>query len=91
MEAITIGVEVGVQNETTALFITGTLLAKPEASIVPAIYSLIMFGKGACSKSWSMSSSPRPPQRRKRRSWLARMDSAPRTEIGLHSRGTMES
>jgi BASS family bile acid:Na+ symporter len=45
--AITIGVEVGIQNGTTALFITGTLLASPEASIAPAIYSLIMFGTGA--------------------------------------------
>ena len=45
--AITIGVEVGIQNGTTALFITGVLLKSPEAAIAPAIYSLIMFGTGA--------------------------------------------
>ena len=46
-ESIAIGVEVGIQNGTTALFITGTLLSNPEMSIPPAIYSLIMFGTGA--------------------------------------------
>jgi BASS family bile acid:Na+ symporter len=45
--AITIGIEVGIQNGTTALFITGTLLSNPAASVAPAIYSLIMFGTGA--------------------------------------------
>jgi len=44
---IAIGVEVGIQNGTTALFITGTLLSSPEMSIPPAVYSLIMFGTGA--------------------------------------------
>lgn len=42
-QAITLGIEVGVHNGTMALFVTGTLLASPEMSIAPAIYSLIMF------------------------------------------------
>ena len=46
-QAITIGMEVGVQNGTTAIFITSTLLASPEMSIAPAVYSLIMFVTGA--------------------------------------------
>ncbi|MEM9190994.1 MAG: bile acid:sodium symporter family protein [Myxococcota bacterium] len=46
-ESITIGIEVGIQNGTTALFITSTLLESPEMSIAPAIYSLLMFGTGA--------------------------------------------
>ncbi len=46
-QAITIGMEVGIQNGTTAIFITGTLLTNPEMSIAPAIYSLIMFVTGA--------------------------------------------
>jgi len=46
-QATTIGLEVGIQNGTTALFITGTLLANPTMSIAPAVYSLIMFGTGA--------------------------------------------
>lgn len=46
-QAITIGIEVGIQNGTTALLITGTLLGSPEMSIPPAIYSLIMFATGA--------------------------------------------
>ncbi|MFK8001726.1 MAG: bile acid:sodium symporter family protein [Polyangiales bacterium] len=46
-QAITIGMEVGVQNGTTAIFITSTLLANPEMSIAPAVYSLIMFVTGA--------------------------------------------
>jgi BASS family bile acid:Na+ symporter len=46
-QCVTIGVEVGIQNGTTALVITGTILANPVMSIAPAIYSLIMFGTGA--------------------------------------------
>lgn len=46
-QATTIGLEVGIQNGTTAIFITGTLLADPTMSIAPAVYSLIMFGTGA--------------------------------------------
>jgi BASS family bile acid:Na+ symporter len=42
-QSITIGLEVGIQNGTTALFVTSTLLKNPEMSISPAIYSLIMF------------------------------------------------
>lgn len=46
-QSITLGIEVGIQNGTTALLVTGTLLANPTMSIAPAIYSLIMFGTGA--------------------------------------------
>jgi BASS family bile acid:Na+ symporter len=42
-QSITIGLEVGIQNGTTALFVTSTLLENAEMSISPAIYSLIMF------------------------------------------------
>ncbi len=48
--SVTIGIEVGMQNGTLALFVTQTLLASsPHSatmSIAPAIYSLIMFGTG---------------------------------------------
>jgi BASS family bile acid:Na+ symporter len=46
-QSIAIGLEVGIQNGTTALFVTSTLLKNPEMSISPAIYSLIMFGTAA--------------------------------------------
>ncbi len=46
-QATTIGLEVGIQNGTTAIFITGTLLENPTMSITPAVYSLIMFATGA--------------------------------------------
>jgi BASS family bile acid:Na+ symporter len=46
-QSVTIGIEVGIQNGTTALFITGELLKNPEMGIPPAIYSLIMFATGA--------------------------------------------
>jgi BASS family bile acid:Na+ symporter len=46
-QQITVGMEVGIQNGTTALLVTGTLLANPVMTIAPAIYSLIMFGTGA--------------------------------------------
>jgi BASS family bile acid:Na+ symporter len=46
-QSIAIGIEVGIQNGTTALFVTSTLLENPEMSISPAIYSLIMFVTGA--------------------------------------------
>ena len=46
-QAITIGIEVGIQNGTTAIFITATLLANPATTIAPAVYSLIMFATGA--------------------------------------------
>ena len=45
-QSITIGIEVGIQNGTTALFVTSTLLDNAEMSISPAIYSLIMFATG---------------------------------------------
>ena len=46
-QSVTIGLEVGIQNGTTALLVTGTILANPTMSIAPAIYSLIMFMTGA--------------------------------------------
>ena len=46
-QQITVGIEVGIQNGTTALLVTGTLLANKTMTIGPAIYSLIMFGTGA--------------------------------------------
>jgi bile acid:Na+ symporter, BASS family len=42
-----IGIEVGIQNGTTALLVTGTILVNPEMSIAPSIYSILMFGTGA--------------------------------------------
>ncbi len=46
-QAITCGIEVGIQNGTTALLITSTILQNPTMSVAPAIYSLLMFGTGA--------------------------------------------
>ena len=46
-QSITVGIEVGIQNGTTALLVTSTILQNPTMSIPPAIYSLIMFGTGA--------------------------------------------
>lgn len=46
-QQITISMEVGIQNGTTALMVTGTLLANKVMTIAPAIYSLIMFATGA--------------------------------------------
>ena len=46
-DCVSIGVEVGIQNGTTALFITSTLLEDPVMSIPAATYSLIMFATGA--------------------------------------------
>ena len=45
-QQITIGLEVGIQNGTTALMVTGTLLGDATMTIAPAIYSLIMFATG---------------------------------------------
>ncbi len=42
----TIGIEVGIQNGTLALFVTGSLIGNTTMTIAPAIYSLIMFGTG---------------------------------------------
>ena len=46
-EGKTICLEVGLQNGTTALFITSTILEDPVLSIPAATYSLIMFATGA--------------------------------------------
>lgn len=45
-QQVTIAIEVGIQNGTTALLVTGTLLASAPMTIAPAIYSLIMFATG---------------------------------------------
>ncbi len=45
-DCISIGIETGIQNGTTALFITSTLLADPVMSTPAATYSLIMFATG---------------------------------------------
>lgn len=42
-QALTISIEVGIQNGTTALLVTGTLLGSAQMSIPPAIYSLVMY------------------------------------------------
>jgi len=46
-QSVTIGLEVGLQNGTTALLITATILANATMAIPAAVYSLIMFGTGA--------------------------------------------
>lgn len=46
-------IEVGMQNGTTALFITSTLLQDELISISPAVYSLIMFMTGGCFSLYS--------------------------------------
>jgi BASS family bile acid:Na+ symporter len=45
-KSVTIGLEVGLQNGTTALLVTSTILENPVMAIPPAVYSLIMFGTG---------------------------------------------
>lgn len=42
-QSLTISIEVGIQNGTTALLVTGTLLGSAQMSIPPAIYSLVMY------------------------------------------------
>lgn len=51
----TIGIEVGLQNGTTALLITLTILGNNEMAIPPTIYSIIMFFTGAAF-AWILSS-----------------------------------
>lgn len=45
-DALTIGNEVGLQNGTTALLITGTILNVPAMSVPVSFYSLMMFAIG---------------------------------------------
>lgn len=45
-EQITVSMEVGIQNGTTALLVTGTLIGNQVMTIAPAIYSLVMFATG---------------------------------------------
>lgn len=42
-QSITIAFELGIQNGTTALLVTGTILKEPMMTIVPVTYSLLMF------------------------------------------------
>lgn len=42
-ESITIGIELGIQNSATALFVALSVLSAPEIAIPPAIYTLIAF------------------------------------------------
>ena len=42
-QAITISIETGIQNGTLAITIATLLLQKPEYTIVPLTYSLLMF------------------------------------------------
>lgn len=46
-QRVSIGVEVGIQNGTTALLVTSTILGNAEMSIPPTIYSILMFATGA--------------------------------------------
>ena len=46
-QSVTIAYEVGIQNGTTALLVTSTILQNNMMSIAPTIYSLIMFVTGA--------------------------------------------
>ncbi|MEM6956899.1 MAG: bile acid:sodium symporter family protein [Myxococcota bacterium] len=57
----TIGLEVGIQNGTTAIFITVTLLEAPTMSVAPAVYSLIMFATGAAFAIWRARLADREP------------------------------
>jgi len=50
----TIGIEVGLQNGTTALLITLTILGNNEMAIPPTIYSILMFFTGAAF-AWILS------------------------------------
>lgn len=43
----TVAIEVGIQNGTMALLVTGVLMGSSEMSVVPAIYGLVMFPAGA--------------------------------------------
>jgi len=51
-QTISICLEVGLQNGTTALMITLTILQNSTMAIGPTIYSLIMFGSGALFAWW---------------------------------------
>ncbi|WCL50176.1 bile acid:sodium symporter family protein [Leptospira sp. GIMC2001] len=42
-QTITLAFELGIQNGTTALLVTGTILKNSEMTIVPVTYSLLMF------------------------------------------------
>jgi len=46
IQSVTIGFEVGIQNGTTALLVTGTILGNLTMTIPSATYSLLMFATG---------------------------------------------
>ncbi len=46
-QSVTIAYEVGLQNGTTAMLVTGTILQNDVMTIAPAMYSLLMFFTGA--------------------------------------------
>lgn len=48
----TIGLEVGIQNGTTALLIALTILENTEMSMAPTVYSLLMFITGGIFAKW---------------------------------------
>ena len=48
----TIGLEVGIQNGTTALLIALTILQNTEMSMAPTVYSLVMFATGTVFAKW---------------------------------------
>lgn len=57
-QSISIGFEVGIQNGTLALVVTGTLIGN-EAMMIPAVtYSLIMFFTGAAFGWWANKKMP---------------------------------
>ncbi len=51
-QAISIGMEVGIQNGTTAIMISLTILGNEVLAIAPTVYSLIMFATGGLFAWW---------------------------------------
>ena len=51
-QSVTIGLEVGIQNGTTALLVTGTLLGNSLMTVPAVTYSLIMFLTGGLFAWW---------------------------------------
>jgi len=47
-QSITVSIESGIQNGTLALVIATTILNNSQMSIIPAVYSLLMFVTGGC-------------------------------------------
>jgi len=57
-QAVSICLEVGLQNGTTALMITLTILENANMAIGPTIYSLIMFFSGGLFARWAHKQTP---------------------------------